>query len=492
MNWLDKAIGYIAPEAGLRRARLRAAMRGYDAVAPSRVRDRFFSRGTSADAEISMAGGRLRDSMRDLTRNSSYASNAIHNLVTHAVGSGIVPRAKDPKINALFAEWVKRCDADGHLDFYGIQSLAVRGMLESGSGLVRRRRRLAKDGLPVPLQLQVLEVDHIDTTKNGVFAGVDVFEGIGVDVLGKVSEYWMFRRHPGGVHAGWSESVAVPASDIAHCFEKKRTQTRGEPWGTPAMADLRDLAEYDDAETLRKKTEACIVGVVTGGDVGDGVTGAPLDGDGAAGVYNSDGQIVERLEPGAFYHARGGRDIKFTQPASNNSYDAWKVAKLHDIAAGFRVPYALLSGNLTKVNYSSGKIGLETYKRTIDDLQWKIIIPMLLEPIWDWFCEAAYLAGKIKQRHIAVEWSPPRFPSADEAKDIAARVKAIRAGLMNPMTAIGETGYTPDEVIAGYAEWKALLEKHDLKFDTAPWLMSEAGQLQTQADDDPPEGQDNE
>lgn len=35
---------------------------------------------------------------------------------------------------------------------------------------------------------------------------------------------------------------------------------------------------------------------------------------------------------------------------------------LHTIAAGFRVlPYSLLSGNLSKVNYSSGKIGLETY-----------------------------------------------------------------------------------------------------------------------------------
>lgn len=149
------------------------------------------------------------------------------------------------------------------------------------------------------------------------------------------------------------------------------------------------------------------------------------------------------------------------------------------------MPYSLLSGNLSKVNYSSGKIGLETYKRTIDELQWNVIIPMLLEPIWDWFCEAAYLAGKIKQRYVPVEWSPPRFPSADEAKDITARVNAIRAGLMSPLTAIGETGYTPDEVIADYVEWNKLLDKHGLIFDTDPRRMSQAGQVQLATD--PPE-----
>lgn len=480
-NLLDRAIGWVSPAAGLRRVQARSAMRGYDAISKSRNRDPWYSRGTSADAEISKAGGALRDVMRDLVRNNSYAANAIHNLVTHAVGSGIVPRAKDERVNKLFAKWAKRCDADGHLDFYGIQALAVRGMLESGDGLVRRHRRSDKDGLPVPLLLRVHEADHIDTTKTGKFNGLDVFEGIGRNSDGKPVEYWIYKRHPGAPAGTTLESVAVPISDIAHCFEKRRTQSRGEPWGVPAIKDLRDLAEYEAAEILRKKIEACVVGVVTGGDVGEGVSGLPLSEGDPAGVYNADGQIVERLEPGAFYHARGGRDIKFTQPATSGSYDAYKVSMLHTIATGFRVPYVLLSGNLSKVNYSSGKLGLETYKRTIEEIQWKIIVPMLLQPIWDWFCEAAFLAGKIRSKTVAVEWSPPRFPSADEAKDISARVAAMRAGLLNPMTAIGETGYTPDEVIAGYVEWNALIDKHKLIFDSDPRHMSQAGQTQLAA-----------
>jgi lambda family phage portal protein len=268
----------------LRRVQAREAMRGYSAIEKGRNRDPWYSRGTSADAEISRAGGALRDVMRDLVRNNSYAANAIHNLVTHAVGSGIVPRAKDERVNKLFKKWAKQCDIEGHLDFYGIQALAVRGMLESGDGLVRKRRRTLKDGLAVPLQLQVLEVDHIDRTKTGSFNGLDVFEGIGRNSDGQVVEYWIYKRHPGAPNGTTLESFAVPVEDIAHCFEKKRTQTRGEPWGTPAIKDLRDLAEYESAEILRKKIEACVVGVVTGGDVGEGVSGLPLSEGDPAGV----------------------------------------------------------------------------------------------------------------------------------------------------------------------------------------------------------------
>lgn len=486
-NILDRAIGWVAPAAAARRMQSRALLevshRGYEAATTGRDRDPWYSSNASADAEISKAGPALREAMRNLVRNNPYAANAIGNLVTHAVGSGIVPRSKDKRVNALFAEWARKCDAAGHLDFFGLQALVVRGLLESGDGIVRRRLRFESDGLPVPLQLQVLEPDHIDTSKCGTYGNTDIFEGIGVDPIGRPSEYWLFRQHPGAPRGMYMESAPVPAADIAHGFEKQRaSQSRGKPWGTPAITHMRDLAEYERAETLRKKLEACLVGVVTGGGDDPGVTDLNVD-ENSAGVYNARGDIVERFEPGAFYHARGGSDIKFTQPATTGNYDTYKVSKLHDIAAGFRVPYSLLSGNLSKVNYSSGKIGLETYKRTIESLQWDVIIPMILDPIWDWFCQAAFETGRISQRKVPVQWSPPRFPSADEAKDIAARVKAMRAGLLNPMVAMAETGYAPDEIIEGYVEWNSMLDKHGLIFDSDPRRLSQVGQVQQEPPD---------
>lgn len=415
-------------------------------------------------------------------------------LVTHAVGAGIVPRSKDKTVNKLFSEWAKQCDADGHMDFHGIVSLTTSGMLEAGSGVVRRRRRRMEDGLAVPLQLQVMEVDHLDATKNGVLAnGRRAAYGIEYDAIGKTTAYWMFPNHPGNTFLTSTTSIAsmpVPASDVAFAFVKQRAgQSQGVPWGHAAIRRLYDLDTYEDAEIVRKKLESCMVGVVVGGDETGGV-GIELGPEETAGVYDADGNIVEKFAPGMLYHARGGKDIKFTQPANTANYDSYKNSMLHTIATGFRVPHAFLTGRLDKVNYSSSKIGLETYKRIIDDLQWKVIIPMICQPLWDWFCEAAYFAGKIKSRTVPVEWSPPRFPSADEAKDVAARVAAMRSGLLSPLVAIAETGYTPDEVLADYAEWNKMLDDKGLIFDSDPRRMSQAGQTQQEPADPPDDGDD--
>ncbi len=498
-NLLDRAIAAVAPRAALRRVAARQAFdiatRGYEGAARGRLNGSWRTPNTSADAEVGASAQQLRDRMRALVRDNPYAANALSVLVTHAVGAGIVPRSKDKAVNKLFAEWMKQCDADGHLDFHGVVSLTASEMLEAGTGMVRRRRRMAEDGLAVPLQLQVLEVDHLDGTKNGELGnGRRASYGVEYDLIGKTTAYWLFPNHPGNAFLTSTTSIAsvpVPAEDVAFAFVKQRAgQTQGVPWGHAAIRRLYDLDTYEDAEIVRKKLESCMVGVVTGGDDTGGI-GIPLGDDESAGIYNADGEIVEKFEPGMIYHARGGKDIKFTQPANTANYDSYKNSMLHTIATGFRVPHAFLTGRLDKVNYSSSKIGLETYKRIVDDLQWKVIIPMICQPLWDWFCEAAYFAGKIKTRKVPVEWSPPRFPSADEAKDVAARVAAMRSGLLNPLVAIAETGYTPEEVIEGYVEWNGLLDKHGLKFDSDPRNLSQAGQTQQDAtDDEPPDNGD--
>lgn len=498
-NIIDRAVAWLAPQAGLRRIRHRAAMdlmtRDYAGADRGRLKSSWQARSTSADAEIAKAGRILRDRMRDLVRNNPYAASAISVLVTHAIGDGIVPRAKDSKVNDLFDEWSSRCDADGLLDFYGIQSLAMRGMFESGDGLVRRRRRRAEDGLPVPLQLQVLETDLIDSGKEGTLSGGGVIiQGIEFDAIRRRRAYWMFGSHPGNAFFDPQLSImskAVPAADIAHVFERQRTQVRGAPWGAPVIADLHDLAGYEQAELVRKRLEACMVGVMTGGDIDDSV-GLPTDGSVGdppkPGIYNVRGQRVEKFEPGMFYNAVGGTDIKFSEPAVTASYDGYKTSMLHTVAAGFRVPHALLTGNLSGVNYSSSKVGIEAFKRTISALQWQVIIPMLCEPLWRWFLEAAWLAGKIDNMNHPAEWAPPRFYSADPGRDVKARVAEVRAGFKSLSAAIAETGYNPDDVLAEIAADNAKLDQLGIVLDSDPRHVSQAGQTQEPIDEEIKDG----
>jgi lambda family phage portal protein len=281
MNWLDRTIGFVAPATALSRARHRAAIamlaRNYEGARVGRRTEGWVVAGTSANAEIGTALSRLRDRSRDLVRNNPYAAKAVQAVVSNLVGTGILPRARsahagvNDQADRLWARFAESCDADGLTDFSGLQALIVRAMAESGECLVRIRDRRIEDGLPVPLQLQLLEPDHLDAGKTGDLAnGGFVVQGVEFDALGRRRAYWLYPVHPGEVAMFRRATLAsqpIPASSVLHLFDHLRPgQVRGVPWFAPVILKLRDLDEYDDAELLRKKIEACFAAFVTGSD----------------------------------------------------------------------------------------------------------------------------------------------------------------------------------------------------------------------------------
>jgi lambda family phage portal protein len=483
VNWFDRAIASVAPRTAARRVLARQAFetlaRGYDGAARGRRTDGWRAPASSADTEIGMAGALLRDRMRDLVRNNPHAAKAVAVLVNNIVGAGIMPRAAsgdealDRRVDDLFERWAEACDADGQLDFYGLQTLICREMIEAGEVLVRRRLRRSSDGLPVPLQLQVLEADFLDATKSGALGAGRLVQGIEFDPVGKRRAYWLHAEHPGnawGALNGGLGSRPVPATDIAHVYEKQRTQARGVPWGAPVIRALRDLDDYEVAEIVRKKTEACVTAIVFGDDEAQqGI---------APAVVDADGNRVEQFEPGLIAYARGGKDIRFNQPSATGGYGEYKRASLHTISAGFRVPYELLTGDLSQVNYSSIRAGLVEFRRMIDAVQWQLFIPMLCAPVWRWFIEAAWAAGQIPVPDVPVEWSPPKFEAVDPQKDAMANLLAIRSGTMTLAEVIAQQGRNPDAVLAEIAATNAKLDALGLVLDSDPRRVTKTGSAQ--------------
>src|SRR5512134_921135 len=99
MNWLDKMVSWVAPEAGLRRVRARRATEfvvrlAYEGARTSRRTDGWVATGNSANAEISVALSKLRERSRDLIRNNAYASRAAAEVVGNAVGTGITAQSR--------------------------------------------------------------------------------------------------------------------------------------------------------------------------------------------------------------------------------------------------------------------------------------------------------------------------------------------------------------------------------------------------------------
>jgi lambda family phage portal protein len=399
ITFLDRIVAWAAPEAGVRRALARRSFdalatktRGYDGAAKGRRTDGWKAAGTSADAEIAAASGLLRDRMRDLTRNNPHAAKAVSVLVNNIVGSGIIPRAatgptpgSTRRWTGSGGEWSAACDADGQLDIFGLQTLAVREMIEAGEVLIRRRPRRLSDGLAVPLQVQIIEADLLDNTRNGDLADGGRYRfraSSSIPSADAAPTGFMpsILATPSSPCAGvWRASPSRP-SDVLHLYEKQRTQVRGVPWGTPVMRALRDLDDWTQAELVRKKTEACVVGIVLGADEADqGI---------APSVVDADGNRVEQFEPGLIAYARGGKDIRFNQPATTAGVGEWLRAQLHIVAAGFRMPYELLTGDLSQVNYSSIRAGLVEFRRLIDAVQWQIVIPCSASPCGSGSAEA--------------------------------------------------------------------------------------------------------
>lgn len=489
VNWIDRALAGIAPGVARRRLLERQAFerlaRAYDGAAMGRRTDGWRASSSSADGEIAAGGPRLRDRMRDLTRNNPHAAKAVAVLVNNIVGAGIRPRATtgsdaiDKRVNELWEAWASRCDADGLADFHGLTTLAVRGMIEAGDVFLRRRIRRAEDRLPVPLQLQLLEADHLDDTRiAGLADGGRIVRGIEYDGIGRRRAYWLFPDHPGEHGVPYARSLTaarVPADGVAHLFERQRLQSRGVPWGAPAMRALRDLDDWTNAELVRKKTEACLVGVVLGADEADqGVAPAVID---------AEGKTIEQFEPGLIAYARGGKDIKFNQPASTAGVSEWLRAQLHIVAAGFRVPYELLTGDLSQVNYSSLRGGLVEFRRMVDALQWQLVIPGFCDPVWRWFTEAAWAAGLIPDPAAGVEWQPPRFDAVDPLKDAQADLLMLRSGTMTLAQAISRQGYDPASQLAEIAATNTLLDRLKVVLDSDPRRMTKTGAAQADPND---------
>lgn len=481
-GWLDQAIAYVSPRAGVQRYAAKASLgnlrRSYEGAARGRGTDGWIAPRTSADHEIKVAGPLLRDRMRDMVRNDPLAARALSVLVGSIIGAGIRPRAAtsnkalNKRVDALFAAWAKQADATGGTDFFGLQALAFREMLEGGDVFALNRPRRAEDGLAVPLQIELLEADHLDDRKFDAKAGIITDGGIEFDAIGRRSAYWLYPDHP-GASAIFStlnrDSRRVQADRVAHMFERQRTQNRGVPWGTPAMRAHRDLSDWQQAEMERKKTEACLVGVVLGDESDQSV--APT-------MKDNTGREIEQFEPGMMFYSQGARDVKFNQPAATPGIREWNIVQQRIIAAGWRIPYELLTGDLSDVNFSSSRVGLNEWKRLVEVVQWHIVIPMFCQVVWDWVMDAAWRNLQIPRPDIEVEWAPPRFESVNPLQDATADILETRAGFATPQQQIAKRGYDPDQVMAEWAAFAAAADKANLIFDSDPRRVTNAGQFQ--------------
>ncbi len=476
MNPIDKVVSWISPNAGAKRIYsryrlgiLREELRKYDAASNGRRTSGWRAGGGSANAEIGGGLAVLRNRSRELVRNNSFAKKAVAALNSNVIGSGILAKPNGPnaaenaRVGDLWKRWAltPEIDSTGKMDFHGLQSLGFRSAVEGGEHLIQRHRRRTSEGLAVPLQLQLLEPDHIDTNKTEDLAGGDrIVQGIQFAPSGRPRRYWLFPDHPGEPGffktSGRFRSDPVEASRLLHPFNVERIgQVRGIPWGASCLIRLRDFDDYADAQLVRQKLAACYVAFVH---------------DSAAGGTNTVGATVpspipEEFTPGMVEQLPAGKDIAFSNPPQIEGYTEYAKVTLQEIAAGYGVTYEQLTGDLSGVNFSSGRMGWIEHFRSI--IQWRAFImkPQVCDPVWRWFNEALVAMGEISEP-IAATWTPPRREMIDPVKEVKALTEMVRSGFSSLSEAIRQLGYDPRELLEELRDDQALLEELGLTLDS--------------------------
>ena len=425
----------------------------------------------------------IRDRSRDAGRNNAWIKQGIASTVAEEIGTGIRPRSRSTDksfqeaANALWEKWTKVADADGVLDFYGLQSLASRGRIEAGEMFIRFRVRPPESELPVPLQLQLLEGEFCPVSRNAFASnGRVVRAGIEFDGLGARRAYWMYRNHPGDKFFSQTnlQIVPVPASSIIHHYAPLRPgQIRGFPWTVQSLVRMRGFDEYDDAELVRKKQRAMHSGAITRQDYGekdyayDPFTGEPIQHDKAD-------VPITNIEPGTFFNLLPGEDVKFFDgDNTGGGYADFVRQQLLGAAAGLGIPYEVLSGDWGKVNDRLVRVILNIWHRTLEQSQWLLVIPQICQPVWERFIDTAVLSGRLdapnyetnRDDYLAVEWGPDAWPYVNPLQDVQTDRLRVRSGFTSRTAVAAKRGESAEDIDRENSEDKKRSDSLGLQYE---------------------------
>lgn len=491
MNALDRTISFFSPRAAAKRLYHRAVLanaeRQFDGAKTTRRTANWRATGGSANAETQIGLDRLRWRARDFERNNGQATGMLRKLAGYMVGAGITVRASDGDKARLQKNWkrfVRTSDIATLTNFNAQMRLAARTIARDGEVLLSWRDTPDPTR---PLAVHILEADHLDTLKNAELAdGNVVIQGVEFDKDGRRVAYWLFDQHPGEPVPIRKSMISrrIDAKNIDHVFDILRPgQARGIPWLSPVSLRLRDVSEYEDAELLRKKIEACYSVFIRRNDSEGVVPAGPQ----AQTIDPVTGDKVDQLKPGMIQRLAIGEEVSFGEPRQSIAVGDYLRMQWMSIAFGVGMPYSMATGDLSNANYGSQRAGLLDFWILLDDWQWNMLIAMVYEKAWPRVAEAFARVGAGPSGNDIPDaaYSPPKREWIDPEKDGRATALNLRIGRQSWPQMISETGEDPDEQLKTLTEWQEKLKPLELDFSATGASVPPGGADQSDPEADP-------
>ena len=458
-NSFDGLIGFFSPKTAFKRRMFRQAIKvsdkfgSYRGAERNRMRSSWLPGGGSADQDIIPDLPELRERSRDLNRNDAHASGITNTMTTNVVGTGIRPQSRidrevlgisenkalkyQKKAERVWKKWLPFSDAGNRMDFYEIQQLIDRQILENGEAIIIPVM-LKDKNRPYSLALQVIESDRLATPpeKRGdktVRAGVRVGEN------GEPISYFIQKMHPGDYRytkADDRKFVEIPARNeygrpnVFHLYPVQRSgQTRGVPFFASVLTYFKDLSEYTEAELVAARIAACFSIFITSESSMDVNTGYDR---------NFKGQLLESLEPGMIKHLLPGESVSsFNPQRPSATFEPFVERMLRAISASLGLPYELVAKDFSKTNYSSARAALLEARRYFKVRQ-EWLARKLCQPVWDMVLEEGYLRGDLgsipfyekRQNWVNASWITPGWEWVDPLKEAKAAEVGIKNGIV--------------------------------------------------------------
>lgn len=463
-NIMDRLVGWLNPKAGMERLWWRdsiEARSNYDAADSGRLQSQWTVLNENGEQTDCFERDIVRARARDLERNSDIENGIIRAFRRNVVGTGLHVRITtgdtelDKKLEEYWKEWCKarNCDVTGTQSLSQIMRMCVQRKIVDGGFLILKR--YTDQGF-LPFQLQVIEVDDLDTTQiqphnkeNRIVGGIEY------NRWNRPQGYWIKQYTVDGLCQ--LPSIYVEAKDAIFYFTRRRpTQLREMSDLAPTVTRIKDANEFMLAAMVKEKMSACLAAFIKRLNPTPGTFGSRNQRSDEI-TYSG-----KRLVPGMIMELNQGDDVVTINPAGQGT-DAATFIKLQQrmISSGSGLSYEATSRDLSETTYSSARQGLIeddlTYGEEREGLQ-----DIVLDEIYETFVISCWLKGlldvsaekfwKNKDQYLRHEWVTEPRRWIDPQKESNANKIALATGQKTFQQICSENGRDWKQVIDEMAE----------------------------------------
>lgn len=487
MNIADAIVDYLAPQWALKRQQARNAIRAYEAVKVSRIKD--YARDDRSVNRVNQESIKeYRGIARDLEQNYDFASGALDMLTAKSIGAnGIMieplPLTTSGDLDQDLAmqitdmldnDWSLRPEVTRQYDWPSVQRLAFRSMIRDGEMFTQQfagNVPALQHASEVPYSLEMIESNYCPLTYVDESKGI--IQGIGFNRWGRPRNYYFYRNYPDGdyyqpVPVNVDAMRRVGANRIFHPKITTRiNQARGMTRFASIISRISDTKKYENAEQVAHRVAASIGAQITS----DSFELSPEESEARFDAF--------QMQPGMIWRATAGERFEIVESRRSGQLMVdFRDGMLRAAARGIGLGPSSFTGNYSTA-YSAQRQELVEYDE-IYNMMAAHFISFFVRPIYRNLIDTALIAGVIiPSRNTDLRtiqnasYQKPAMPWVDPQKEIAAAEKAVQAGFTSRSEVIRRRGSKPGQVQVQIAREQERDRQLGLQFSTSVSVESE-------------------